>query len=132
MTRTAIVAWCCNDSAKHVSSTISAIGNGLATYGYSQNDCDQILQNEAFRLCLYFSNGSKADGGERCQTDSKMILAGVSFGGADAYRAWDRSTYFEFEGDPWRSSSFSVSGWSIIPLIRRSGQVPRRPRINSS
>jgi hypothetical protein len=83
--------------------------HGLATYGYSQNDCDQILQNEAFRLCLYFSNGSKADGGERCQTDSKMILAGVSFGGADAYRAWDRSTYFEFEGDPWRSSSFSVS-----------------------
>ena len=83
--------------------------HGLATYGYTQNDCDQILQNEAFRLCLYFRDGSKVDGAERCQTDSKMILAGVSLGGSDAYRAWDRSTYFEFEADPWRSSRFSVS-----------------------
>jgi len=83
--------------------------HGLATYGYTQNDCDQILQNEAFRLCLYFRFGTKLDGAERCQTDSKMILAGVSLGGADAYRAWDRSTYFEFESDPWRSNRFSVS-----------------------
>lgn len=83
--------------------------HGLATYGYTQNDCDQILQNEAFRLCLYFSSGSKEDGGERCQTDSKMILAGVNLGGSDAYRAWDRSSYFEFEGDPWRSNGYSVS-----------------------
>src|SRR4051812_9805693 len=83
--------------------------HGLATYGYTQNDCDQILQNEAFRLCLYFNKDSKEDGRDRCQTDSKMILAGVNFGGSDAYRAWDRSTYFEFEGDPSRSSSFSVS-----------------------
>jgi hypothetical protein len=83
--------------------------HGLATYGYTQNDCDQLLQNEAFRLCLYFSKDSKEGGRERCQTDSKMILAGVNFGGSDAYRAWDRSTYFEFEGDPWRSSAFSVS-----------------------
>ena len=83
--------------------------HGLATYGYTQNDCDQLLQNEAFRLCLYFSKGSKDDVREACQTDSKLILAGVNFGGSDAYRAWDRSTYFEFEGDPWRSSEFSVS-----------------------
>ena len=41
--------------------------------------------------------------------NSKMILAGVTFGGSDAYRAWDRSTYFEFEADPSRSSGFSVS-----------------------
>jgi hypothetical protein len=83
--------------------------HGLATYGYTQNDCDQLLQNEAFRLCLYFNKDSRESGRDRCQTDSKMILAGVTFGGSDAYRAWDRSTYFEFEGDPSRSSSFSVS-----------------------
>jgi hypothetical protein len=83
--------------------------HGLATYGYNQNDCDRILQNEAFRLCLYIRNGGEVEGAARCQTDSKMILAGVSLGGADAYRAWDRSTYFEFESDPWRSSAFSVS-----------------------
>ena len=77
--------------------------HGLATYGYSQNDCDRILQNQAFRLCKYIGKDS-----ERCQQDSKMILAGVSIGGFDAYRAWDRSTYFEFDSDPTRSSGFSV------------------------
>ena len=83
--------------------------HGLATYGYTQNDCDQILQNEAFRLCLYFDGGAELNRASHCQTDSKLILAGVSLGGAKAYRAWDRSTYFEFEADPWRSSKFSVS-----------------------
>ena len=81
--------------------------HGLATYGYTQNDCDQVLQNEAFRLCLHPNGQSRS--AERCQTDSKMILAGVTFGGSNAYRAWDRSTYFEFEADPSRSSGFSVS-----------------------
>ena len=73
--------------------------HGLATYGYSQNDCDRILQNQAFRLCKYIGKDS-----ERCQQDSKMILAGVSIGGFDSYRAWDRSTYFEFEGTSKNSS----------------------------
>ncbi|MBR1190311.1 hypothetical protein [Bradyrhizobium sp. AUGA SZCCT0160] len=83
--------------------------HGLATYGYNQNDCDRIMQNAAFRLCLYIRNGDDADQAARCETDSKMVLAGVSIGGADAYRAWDRSTYFEFDSDPWRSSGFLVS-----------------------
>jgi hypothetical protein len=83
--------------------------HGLATYGYNQNDCDRVLQNEAFRLCLYIRNGRAADEAERCQTDSKMVLAGVSLGGSSAYRAWDRSTYFEFESDPSRSNGFLVS-----------------------
>ncbi|MBN8992961.1 MAG: hypothetical protein J0H42_32400 [Rhizobiales bacterium] len=83
--------------------------HGLATYGYNQNDCDRVLQNEAFRLCLYIRNSRAADQAERCQTDSKMVLAGVSLGGAGAYRAWDRSTYFEFESDPSRSNGFLVS-----------------------
>src|SRR5882757_7486930 len=65
--------------------------HGLATYGYNQNDCDRVLQNAAFRLCLYIRNGAEADSAARCQTDSKMILAGVSIGGYGAYRAWDRS-----------------------------------------
>jgi hypothetical protein len=83
--------------------------HGLATYGYNQNDCDRILQNAAFRLCLYIRNGAEAGSSARCQSDSKMILAGVSMGGYGAYRAWDRSTYFEFESDPWRSSGFLAS-----------------------
>jgi hypothetical protein len=83
--------------------------HGLATYGYNQNDCDRVLQNEAFRLCLYIRNGGEADSAARCQTDSKLVLAGVSIGGSSAYRAWDRSTYFEFESDPWRSNGFLAS-----------------------
>jgi hypothetical protein len=80
--------------------------HGLATYGYNQNDCDRVLQNASFRLCLYIRNGDETTD---CQTDSRLILAGVSLGGSEAYRAWDRSTYFEFESDPSRSNGFSVS-----------------------
>ena len=83
--------------------------HGLATYGYNQNDCDRVLQNEAFRLCLYIRNGAEADSATRCQTDLKLVLAGVSIGGYGAYRAWDQSTYFEFESDPWRSNGFLAS-----------------------
>ncbi len=93
--------------------------HGLATYGYNQNDCDRVLQNQAFRLCLYVRNDGpqqdvstaerSARNAERCQTDSKMVLAGVSLGGHKPYRAWDRSTFFEFESDPSRSNGFSFS-----------------------
>jgi hypothetical protein len=83
--------------------------HGLATYGYNQNDCDTILQNQAFRLCLYFRSSKAPDAAANCQTDSKLVLAGVRLGGADAYRAWDRSTYFEFDSDPSRSNRFLVS-----------------------
>lgn len=83
--------------------------HGLATYGYNQNDCDRILQNAAFRLCVYIRNGSHDSGAARCQSDSKLVLAGVSLGGYEAYRGWDRSTYFEFDSDPSRSNGFQVS-----------------------
>lgn len=90
--------------------------HGLATYNYNQNDCDRVLQNQAFRLCLYIrsdaaepQNRSAEHNAERCQTDSKMILAGMGLGGSGAYRAWDKSTYFEFESDPVRSTGFSAS-----------------------
>ncbi|MFK4509191.1 hypothetical protein LPJ38_16745 [Bradyrhizobium daqingense] len=83
--------------------------HGLATYGYNQNDCDRILQNAAFRLCVYIRNGSQDGGAARCQSDSKLVLAGVSLGGYDAYRGWDRSTHFEFDSDPSRSNGFQVS-----------------------
>jgi hypothetical protein len=88
--------------------------HGLATYGYTQNDCDRILQNQAFRLCKYMRtekglNESKSAISERCQQDSKKILAGVSIGGFGSYRAWDRSTFFEYDSDPVRSNFFSVS-----------------------
>ena len=61
--------------------------HGLATYGYSQNDCDRILQNQAFRLCKYIRNAESKTDAERCQLDSKKLLAGVSLGGYGSYRA---------------------------------------------
>ena len=95
--------------------------HGLATYGYNQNDCDRVLQNQAFRLCLYIRNDGlpKKDGesdterrareATNCQSDSKKVLAGVSLGGFGAYRGWDHSTYYEFDPDPSRSNGFSVA-----------------------
>lgn len=83
--------------------------HGLATYGYSQNDCDRTLQNQAFRLCKYIRSEDKTSDSERCQQDSKKLLAGVSLGGFGAYRAWDRSTFFEFDPHPTRSTWFSAS-----------------------
>ena len=38
-----------------------------------------------------------------------MVLAGVSFGGYNAFRDWGRSSYFEFDPDPSRSNGFLVS-----------------------
>ena len=84
--------------------------HGLATYGYSQNDCDRILQNQAFRLCKYIRNAESKTDAERCQLDSKKLLAGVSLGGYGSYRAWDLSTFFEFDSDPIRAvNEFSFS-----------------------
>ena len=83
--------------------------HGLATYGYNQNDCDRILQNAAFRLCLYIRNDDKGSRADRCQKDSKMVLAGVSFGGYNAFRDWGQSSYFEFDSDPSRSNGFLAS-----------------------
>jgi hypothetical protein len=80
--------------------------HGLATYGYNQNDCDRVSAERGVpALSLYPHRGAA----ESCQTDSKMVLAGVSLGGYGAYRAWDKSTYFEFESDPSRSNGFLVS-----------------------
>ncbi len=81
--------------------------HGLATYGYSQDDCDRNLQEQAGRLCAYLSETKRKSG--RCQLDAKMVLAGVSLGGFDAYHAWDSSTYFEFDPQPLRSQEYSVS-----------------------
>jgi hypothetical protein len=87
--------------------------HGLATYGYSQNDCDMILQDQASRLCSYLESRSSADrghtSGDRCQREAKKVLAGVSLAGYGSYRGWDRSTFLEFDVNPIRSREFTVS-----------------------
>jgi hypothetical protein len=81
--------------------------HGLATYGYSQNECDRILQDQAHRLCHYLSSSPKYV--DDCQYQTKMVLAGVAVGGFGSYRAWDRSTFFEFDTNPLKSIEFRAS-----------------------
>jgi len=76
--------------------------HGLATYGYSQADCDQMLQEQAARICTNV-------GGEECQLNAKKVLAGVTNGGFDSYQSWRTSTYYEFDPSPASSEHMSVA-----------------------
>ncbi len=76
--------------------------HGLATYGYTQNDCDQMLQEHAARICTNV-------GGEACQLNAKKVLAGVSNGGFGSYQSWSTSTYYEFDPMPAASEQMTVA-----------------------
>src|SRR5262245_9805806 len=76
--------------------------HGLATYGYTQNDCDQMLQEQAARICTNV-------GGEACQLNAKKVLAGVSNGGFGSYQSWRTSTYYQFDPMPAASEQMTVA-----------------------
>src|SRR5262245_5565489 len=76
--------------------------HGLATYGYTQNDCDQMLQEHAARICTNV-------GGEACQLNAKKVLAGVSNGGFGSYQSSRTSTYYEFDPMPAASEQMTVA-----------------------
>ncbi len=82
--------------------------HGLATYGYSQSDCDQMLQEQAFRICLYVSKIVDRSNHRRCQLDAKKVLGGVDFFGFDFYQGARTSTYFKFNSNPTWSDRMSV------------------------
>ena len=99
--------------------------HGAATYGYTQADCDYMLQEQAFRLCWFIeTNGaarSKGDDSE-CIRSARLVTLGVRIGGSDAFRPLDAvdatsqdagvdgglSTYFEYDPYPVRSPGFSA------------------------
>jgi hypothetical protein len=81
--------------------------HGLATYGYTQADCDQMLQEQAARLCTNISGGEPWS--TNCQLNAKKLLAGVSHGGFDSYQSWRSSTYYEFDSSPSTSEHMSVA-----------------------
>jgi hypothetical protein len=81
--------------------------HGLATYGYTQADCDQMLQEQAARLCTNVSGGEEWS--KKCQLDAKKLLGGVTHGGFDAYQSWRTSTYYEFDSAPSSSDRMSVA-----------------------
>ena len=62
--------------------------HGLATYGYTQNTCDRILQEQAFRICMARFGDSRG-----CQLDAKRFLLGVSAMGGKNFLGWGHSTY---------------------------------------
>jgi hypothetical protein len=79
--------------------------HGLATYGYSQNDCDELLQEHALRICISISPGSTLN---ECQIDAKKVAAGVKIGGFNSYQGWGNATHFEFDPNPYRATRFSA------------------------
>jgi hypothetical protein len=88
--------------------------HGLATYGYSQNDCDELLQEHAFRICVWASRGERRL--SECQLDAKKVTAGVRLmGWYDAYRDWGESTYFD-HGSMRRARSTILSRPSPRPM----------------
>lgn len=76
--------------------------HGLATYGYTQSDCDELLQEQALRICVSVSQKNLSE----CQIDAKKIAAGVKLGGFKSFQPWGTSTYFEFDPNPYRSIRF--------------------------
>lgn len=90
--------------------------HGLATYGYVQNDCDESLQDHAFRVCRYIFRGPQSV--EACRTEAKKITLAVRLGGSDSFQGWDRSTYYEFDPFPTRARAFSAH--RLLPAAGRN------------
>lgn len=92
--------------------------HGYATYGYSQADCDTMLQESAYRLCRQINDPNKSKVSESsqasddafadCETQAKKVLLGVVLGGAGSYQPAGRSTYFEYDPMPARADNYVV------------------------
>ena len=108
--------------------------HGAATYGYTQADCDFLLQEQAFRLCFFIErleNGAIDKAARsKCIRDARLVTFGVRLGGSDSFRSLspetlpkgfygqvsvddddvdDRaSTYFEYDPYPVRSLSHAI------------------------
>ncbi|MDW9589838.1 hypothetical protein GOC31_28580 [Sinorhizobium meliloti] len=105
--------------------------HGAATYGYTQADCDFLLQEHAFRLCYFIERrepGSDMEAKQsKCIRDARLVTLGVRAGGSDSFRPLNpsvdalsqglehkagldgrASTYFEFDPYPVRSLSYFV------------------------
>lgn len=103
--------------------------HGNATYGYSQADCDFILQQQAFRLCKFFKLESSI---ASCETNARKITLGVRLGGTDSFkqlRAMDdskASTFFDFDPYPSRATKHQTLRIADAPLKwRRDGLLPK-------
>ncbi|RWP53446.1 MAG: hypothetical protein EOR07_34435, partial [Mesorhizobium sp.] len=105
--------------------------HGSATYGYTQADCDFMLQEHAFQLCYFIERARNVDQVEdsksKCIRDARLVTLGVRIGGSDSFRSVNpsitalskghedeigvdggASTYFEYDPYPVRSQSYTV------------------------
>lgn len=107
--------------------------HGAATYGFSQEDCDYALLDEAQRLCWFLVGGEKFDQ-EKCRTQAKKVLLGVRIGGNSSFARIDipetktlrqdnaananelnSSTYFEYAPYPYNSKSYHAYRLAELP-----------------
>jgi hypothetical protein len=102
--------------------------HGNATYGYSQADCDYILQQQAFRLCKYVSPEDSSG----CETDARKVTIGVRLGGSGSFKqaraveSAKASTFFEFDPYPVRATIYSVVRIADAPQAWvRDGLLPK-------
>lgn len=103
--------------------------HGSATYGYSQTDCDFLLQQQAFRLCKFIDKSASI--GE-CETDARKVTLGVRLGGFGSFRRArslddeKASTFFEFDPYPVRARSYRVVRIADAPRQWvRDGLLPK-------
>jgi hypothetical protein len=103
--------------------------HGNATYGYSQADCDFLLQQHAFRLCKYINEEATISA---CETNARKVTLGVRLGGFGSFRRArsgdddKASTFFEFDPYPVRATSFKVVRIADAPARwTHSGVLPK-------
>lgn len=108
--------------------------HGAATYGYTQAECDYLLQVHSFRLCRFFSSSrDKA----KCHTKARLLTIGVRLFGAKHFLPASLesdpaapapatepgsppaqkplSTYYEFDPYPTRSPGYRVARIADAP-----------------
>ncbi len=103
--------------------------HGNATYGYSQADCDFMLQQQAFRLCKFINADATISA---CETNARKVTIGVRLGGfgsfkrARALQDEKASTFLEFDPYPVRASNFRVVRIADAPRQWvRDGLLPK-------
>lgn len=103
--------------------------HGNATYGYSQADCDFMLQQQAFRICKFINKDATISA---CETNARKVTIGVRLGGFGSFkraRALEdekASTFLEFDPYAVRASNFRVVRIADAPQQWvRDGLLPK-------
>lgn len=76
--------------------------HGAATYGYQKEDCDDLLFDQAYRLCtsIYRANNinpTHKNPIDVCKAQAGSVYAGVNWFGSSSFLPLEKSTFFEFD-----------------------------------